>query len=90
MTFDSRAISIKYEEPVYVTSEPSDSDAWGQPPANHYVMVMGSLGEPIAGVYVPALPLDAFPVIDPQLALELEAWEAASDEALARFEAELD
>lgn len=92
MTLDSSTVSIKHEEPVYVTSSPGDDDAWGHPPVNQYIVVVRvrSLGEPIAGVYVPTLSLHTPSVIDPQLALEFAAWEAASDEALAHFEAKLD
>lgn len=88
---DSRTMTVEHDAPVYVSSEPRDSE-WGQPAASYYVFTMvGSrlLGQPIAGVYLPSLSSD-LPPIDPLLAAELEAWEAASDEALANFEATLD
>lgn len=87
---DSRKPTVRHDVPVYVTSEPKDSE-WGQPAASRYVFtIVGNnrlLGEPIAGVYLPSS--DIFPV-DSRLAAEFEAWDAASDEALMRFEATLD
>lgn len=89
---DSRTQTVRIDAPVYATSEPESSE-WGQPPASHYFFtIIGTTlrGQLISGVYVP-LPRVAIPsVVDPQLAAELEVWDAASDEALAAFEAGLD
>ena len=88
---NSRTITVQYDTPVYVSSEPQDSD-WGQPAASRYVFKIVSkrlLGQPIAGVYLASSSSDILPV-DPLLAAEFEAWDAASDEALANFEATLD
>ena len=88
---DSRTAIIGHDAPVYVTSEPQDSE-WGQPAASRYefTIVDNTLyGQPIGVVYVPSPSSDILPV-DPYLAAELEAWDAASDEALANFEATLD
>ncbi|MEW6232658.1 MAG: hypothetical protein AB1566_10150 [Chloroflexota bacterium] len=88
---DSRTLTIGEDVPKYVTSEPRESE-WGQPAASYYVFtIVGTTlrGQPIAGVYLPSPSLDILPV-DSRLAAELEAWDAASDEALANFEATLD
>ncbi|MGQ9625281.1 MAG: hypothetical protein ACUVV0_00035 [Anaerolineae bacterium] len=92
---DSKTIAIECNSPIYVTpyvtSEPQDSE-WGQPAASYYVFTIAGnrlLGQPIAGVYLPS-PLSDIPPVEPLLALEFEAWDAASDEALANFEATLD
>lgn len=88
---DSRTQTVKRDIPVYVTSEPRDSE-WGQPSASHYVfVVVGNRlrGQPISDVYLPLTPSDISPV-GSGLAAEFEAWDAASDEALANFEASLD
>ena len=87
MSFDSGAAPTKLEGLVYISSE---HDVSGCVQSNPYVPGLRLLREPIDGVYVPTVSLGASPVADPQLALEFECWEAASDEALARFEAELD
>lgn len=88
---DSRIITVRHEIPIYVTSEPQDSE-WGQPAASYYEFtVVGNTlyGQPIGRVYLPSAPSVISP-IDPHLAAELEAWDALSDEALANFEAMLD
>jgi hypothetical protein len=90
-TIDSRTVTIQRDAPVYVSSEPQDSE-WGQPAASHYVFTIDGnrlLGQPIAEAYLPSPSSDILPV-DPRLAAEFEAWDAASDEALANFEAMLD
>jgi hypothetical protein len=62
---------------------------WIQPPISRQVF---DRVEPtiIDGLYVQTRRLEIVPVIEPDLALELEAWEAASDEALMLFETECD
>jgi len=88
---DSRTVTLGHEVPIYVTSEPQDSE-WGQPAASHYefTIVDNTLyGQPIGMVYVPSPSSDILPV-DPHLAAELEAWDVLSDEALTNFEAMLD
>ena len=86
---DSRRVSIQDEAIVYVTSEPQENE-WGQPAASRYVFAIEGTrlyGQLIAGVYVSQSYTYS---IDSCLAAELEAWDAASDEALANFEAMLD
>lgn len=88
---DSRTATVEHDVPAYITSEPQDSE-WGQPAASRYefTVVDNTLyGQPIGMVYVPSPSSDILPV-DPHLAAELEAWDAASDEALVNFEATLD
>ena len=88
---DSRTQTVKRDVPVYATSEPRDTE-WGQPSASHYVfVVVGNRlrGQPIADIYLPLALSDILPV-GSDLAAELDAWDAASDEALADFEASLD
>lgn len=88
---DSRTSMVRDDAPMYVASEPQDSE-WGQPAASYYEFtIVGTVlhGQPIAEVYVPSPSSDILP-IDPHLAIELEAWDAASDEALLNFEALLD
>jgi hypothetical protein len=88
---DSRTQTVKCNFPTYLTSEPRDSE-WGQPAAsNYFFMVDGNRlrGQLIADAYLPSLSY-GIPVVEPDLATELEAWDAASDEALADFEATLD
>jgi len=91
IAIDSREASVRHDIPVYVTSESKESE-WGQPAASLYVFtIVGDrlFGQPIAAVYLPSPPLDILP-IDSRLAAEFEAWDTASDEALANFEATLD
>jgi hypothetical protein len=45
--------------------------------------------EALRKVSVP-LPAERVPIIDPQLDIELQAWDVLSDEALKNFERELD
>jgi hypothetical protein len=88
---DSRTLTVENNTPVYITSEPQDSE-WGQPAASYYVFTtVGTTlrGQPIAGVYLSS-PSSDVPFVDSRLAAELEAWDAASDEALTNFEATLD
>ncbi len=88
---DSRTLTIGEDAPRYGASEPRESE-WGQPAASYYVFtIVGTTlrGQPIAGVCLPSPSSDVLPV-DSCLAAEMEAWEAASDEALANFEAALD
>ncbi len=86
---DSRRASVREDAARYVTSEPQDT-GWGQPSASHYVFVIEGkrlFGRPIAGVYLPDSGMAPF---DEDLAAELEAWDAASDEALTKYESMLD
>ena len=86
---DSRKSSIREEPPTYVTSEPQDNE-WGQPAASQYVFVVEGTrlyGQPIAGVYLRSSESASS---DADLAAEMEAWDAASDEALFNFESTLD
>lgn len=90
-TVDSRVISVERRRSVYVTSEPQGSD-WGQPAASQYRFeaIGGALrGAPVASLYWPPRRSE-HEFDDSGLTLELEAWEAASDEALANFEASLE
>jgi hypothetical protein len=76
--------------PTYSSSETSeDTDVWIQPPISRQAFdLSGSVI--IDGTYVRVEPPEIAPVVEPGLAWELEAWEAASDEALMLFEAECD
>lgn len=87
----SRSETVRQDVPFYVTSEPREND-WGQPPASRYhFWVDGSLlyGQPVFGMYVQYAPMPLQSATS-GLALEFQAWDAASDEALALFEATLD
>ena len=69
------------------------SEEWGQPPASHQAAeILADLRveeRPEHGsIYVAAGPVEELP--DRQLEIEFAAWDAASDEALLRFEAGLD
>lgn len=89
---NSRERTIVPDIPPYVSSEPEDSE-WGQPPASRYVFTIEGTrlrGEAIEGVYLRSLRSSESPPVDPRLAAEFEAWEAASDKALTNFEATLD
>ncbi len=91
IAINSREMLVGHDVPVYVTSESKESE-WGQPAASRYVFtVVGDrvFGQPIAGIYLPSPSPDIL-AIDSRLAAEFEAWDAASDEALANFETTLD
>lgn len=86
---DSRQSSITLETPIYMTSEPQETE-WGQPAASRYILVVDGVrlqGQPIAGTYVASPQFISF---DDDMAAELEAWDAASDEAFWNFEAMFD
>lgn len=90
MIADSRATAPR-EATGYVTSEPQD-DYWGQPSAGcHILVVVG--GSMYGNIVQCACGSTVSPDIlefDPELVAEFEAWESASDEALADFESALD
>ena len=44
----------------------------------------------INGIYAQVMPQEINPMLNIELALEFEAWEVASDEALSLFETQLD
>ena len=72
----------------YVDSAPR-SDAWGQPPASRYQFrVVGNIltGRALMGSYYAVPPSGETSALDQDLAEEFEAWYAASDEALEKFE----
>lgn len=77
----------------YITSEPPDTK-WGQPSLSHYVFVIDGWslqGRLIESVYLTVgNSRPEVPDLPKELQLELEAWEAASDEDLLGFEAQLD
>lgn len=84
----SRQTTIYSETPAYLSSESGQSD-WAQPAASHYVFsivdnrlvgIPFSASELSAPQQFPATPLEA----------ELQAWDAASDEAWLNFESKLD
>lgn len=91
MTSTSRNTHRKsHTSSIYATSDPSDEreeGEWGQPSISHYDL--STHGEPIKGMYVPSSPEHRIN-LDPELAAEFEAWEAASDEDFIKFEEELD
>jgi len=92
MTLDSRAVVDRVAS-VYPVDASSDADeaqsAWIQPSISQ--RSIGDAGHTILdGIYVLTPQADPWQGLDPDLALELEAWDLASDEALALFEAELD
>jgi len=91
---DSRTTSeVEEKSRQYRTSGTPEWSHWGQPPITHYtfVVIEGLMyGQPIAEPYYrPEAPADV-EILDSDLAAEFEAWEAASDEALAAFEAYLE
>jgi hypothetical protein len=86
---NSRTPTLQSEPSPYVTSE--SINTWGQPPVSHYGYdsVNSRL---IKGVYAVLSPLPFFYMVttfDPMLKAEIKAWEAASDDDLAKFEASL-
>lgn len=72
-----------------VTGKATEESVWIQPSISRQTIDM-SESSIIDGIYVRTRHPARIPVIEPDLALELEAWEAASDEALRLFEAECD
>ena len=87
---DSRTPTLQKEKSVYVTSE-FPYDTWLQPSASRYVFEVDGVrmrGHIIEGTYVPLS--NPFPSADELLNYELEAWEAASDEDMAKFDASLE
>jgi hypothetical protein len=88
---DSRTSIVKQDiaaNPLYSSSETvGDVGVWIQPSvSDQAICVAGSTI--IDGIYAQTQRPEFAPVIEPDLAWELEAWEAASDEALLLFEAE--
>jgi len=83
----TRTLLTTREESLYVSTE-----EWGQPPASHQVteILVGQRteeqGEP-GTIY--ATTRSTHTEMDPELEAEFAAWDLASDEALANFEAEL-
>lgn len=85
--------TFRKEDPTYVNSGTPEGSQWGQPSVSYYTLVVinGKLyGQPISDVYFQPQREAGVEVLDYELAAEFEAWEAASDEALADFETELD
>lgn len=94
MTLDSRTVLVTTETkcPVDVSSIPEgETDTWIQPPIS-VSPVHGADVTILDGIYVSTSPRQSDPwqLIEPALAEELEAWDLASDEALALCEAQLD
>jgi hypothetical protein len=90
MMRDSAAVPTDlavFVTPVYSSSSPADplQATWIQGPV---ALQSFDLGRPqiIDGVYVRTPRPPAVPVFEPDLAAELESWDAASDEALGFFE----
>lgn len=74
--------------PLYSSSETDeDTGAWIQPSINRQSIDLEA-SVIIDGIYVQTRHPQVIPVIEPDLAWELAAWETASDEALMLFEAE--
>lgn len=73
----------------YVTSEYAMS-VWGQPAVSQYVFVLE--GSILKGTMISSLPVLEAPTRALELALdrELAAWDVLSDEALEKFESELE
>lgn len=91
MAIDSGTVSVDYDAQVYASSEPTDADAWQHTRANYYAWLGLSLDRQVTGGCYVGTPSPArSTAIDPHLDAEFAAWDAASDEALALFEAELD
>jgi len=92
MTFNSRAVVDRTSSghSVYVSSDADEAEStWIQPSISR--RSIGNAGPTILdGIYVMTPQADPWQGIDPDLALEFEAWDLASDEALALFEAGLD
>ncbi len=93
MRFDSRTRVVEQKVavfPLYLSSDPTEgAGSWIQPPISHpSIDLAGSTI--IDGIYIKTRHPEIMPIIEPDLAWELEAWEAASDEALMLFEAECD
>jgi hypothetical protein len=87
---NSRVSQLSVNARQYVTSESGTSE-WGQPSASQYVFVIQGrrlLGKLLAGIYLSSAP-DEIQPISLQLAAELAAWDALSDEALMNFESSL-
>jgi len=81
--------SIDFCSPHYITSE-SIVDIWGgQLPISRQAF-LPSQPDLIDGIYVSAEPPKIILPIEPALAQEFAAWEAASNEALERFESGLE
>ncbi len=91
MILDSRTFIVEQGVAVlllYSASEASgDVGVWIQPPIGLQV-IDSAESTVIDGVYVQTQPTEIVPLVEPDLAWELEAWEAASDEALMLFETE--
>lgn len=93
MTLDSRTCIVEQDIavfPQYSSSETGgDISVWIQLPISHQAIdpVRSAI---IDGIYVQTQHPEIALAIEPDLAWELEAWEAASDEALMLFEAKCD
>ena len=91
MTPDSKTMTILPETSegfVYLTSDPLENDWGGQLPISRQ-SCLPRQSALIDGIYVAAQPPEEKFPMDFDLAGEFAAWEAASDEALQRFEAGL-
>jgi len=93
MILDSRTSLLEGKSekiPVYSTSDPYDDVyVWIQPSISRQVLDPAG-SRIVSGIYVQTQIAEVIPVIEPELAWEFEAWEAASDEALFLFESECD
>jgi len=73
---------------IYSTSDSSEEMFyWIQPSISRQVYDPGT-SSIISGIYVRSRMADYALLVEPELAREFEAWEAASDEALMLFESE--
>jgi len=87
---DSRTPALHKDANVYVTSE-FPYDTWLQPPSSHYVFVVDGVrmrGHLIQGIYVHLS--SPFPTLEDLLIDEFRTWEAASDDDMAKFDADLE
>jgi hypothetical protein len=90
MPVDSGTVSVERETRVYASCEPSDPDAWQHTGANYYAWLgLGLDLQVTEGHYVGTPSAAQITPSEGLLNSEFAAWEAASDEALALFEAEL-
>lgn len=92
MTFSSRAVVDEtfLGHSVYVSSDADEAEStWIQPSISR--RSIGNAGPTVLDdIYVMTPQAHPWQAPDPDLAMEIEAWDLASDEALALFEAQLD
>jgi len=92
MTFNSRLALTEFAglfRPLYLTSEVREDDWGGQLPISRQNLVY-EIESLIDGIYATMKRPEVVLVLEPDLELEFQAWESASDEALTNFEKQLD